>query len=345
MTSRQDRFDLLVGRWWLDRDPVELARSTIEFVDRLRGLDALLAEWVIPTGAKASSLRNQFSTDRPAEEVAASAMWDPEVPGFAPIFMFDIWNGRDGWSGASVRVTSVLLLSQPLPAKAFLQLPHSFPKASVQAAFRAMVETFRPDNAGLASPTTQNELSDDRAPGPLLFLSRERYARPDAQPGLGVEEVGTQGWLIEADDWDLTMAADDQDDAIRRLGLAIETIAPPSGTEITAPAQANVIRSDSGYFVEVLGPTGLRYGEGHRTMRINSEWLIAPASLVVYAHSIAHWDDAPEEQVEAQARDRILSNIRAAFRSQGHEIQVMDPERMVVFPEDAIDRFRSQDGS
>jgi hypothetical protein len=157
-------------------------------------------------------------------------MWDPEVPGYAPIFKFDIWNGRDGWSGASVKVIGVLpLRGNPVPAKAILGLPDSVPKASVQAAFRAMVEAFRPDISGLASPATQNELSADRAAGPLLFLSRDRYARPRAQHGVGVEEVGAQGWLLEADAWDLTMAADDRNHGSRRLNQAIERTDPGDG--------------------------------------------------------------------------------------------------------------------
>ena len=105
--------------------------------------------------------------------------------------------------------------------------------------------------------------------------------------------------------------------------------------------RTNVIRSDSGYFVEVLGPTGLLYGEGHRTMHIDSEVLVPPASLVVYARTISHWDDSPDTSVDEAARDRILSNIRAAFRWQGHEILVDDPDAMSEFPVDAITRLRS----
>lgn len=109
--------------------------------------------------------------------------------------------------------------------------------------------------------------------------------------------------------------------------------------------RTNVILSDLGYFVEVLGRTGLLYGEGQRTMHIDSEVLLPPASLVVYARSIGHWDDAPDASVDEEARGRILSNIRAAFRWQGHEIQVDDPDAMIEFPLDAITRLRSIEGS
>ena len=227
MSSREDRLDRLVGGWWIDRDPVDVARSTIAFVDRIRGLDPLLAEWVIPTGTRASSLRNRFSTDRTPEDVAAAAMWDPDVDGYAPIFMFGAWNGRDGWSSASVDVKGVLRLpGDTIPAKAFLDLPDSVPKRSVEDAFRALVETLRPDIAGLASPATQNELWVDRASGPLLYLSVDRYAKPPALPGFSVVEVGAQGWLLEADAWDLTMAAADRNDAIERSNQAIVRAGP-----------------------------------------------------------------------------------------------------------------------
>ena len=90
--------------------------------------------------------------------------------------------------------------------------------------------------------------------------------------------------------------------------------------------RVNVIESDEGFIVEVLGRVGVRYTEGTRTMFVDSEVLApnSPSGLVVYQSSIKGWD-APHdaEAFGGQARERVLDNIRRAFRFRGLEIEVI----------------------
>lgn len=85
----------------------------------------------------------------------------------------------------------------------------------------------------------------------------------------------------------------------------------------------NVIQSDSGFSVEVLGRTGLLYSEGPRTMKIDSEVLQGPSGMVVYADSIVKWQSPHEDnEVDGACRNRIVDNIKEAFRFRGLEIEV-----------------------
>jgi hypothetical protein len=85
----------------------------------------------------------------------------------------------------------------------------------------------------------------------------------------------------------------------------------------------NVIESDEGFSVEVLGRTGVLYSEEERTLRIDSEVLAGPAGLVVYTDSITRWAPPHEgEAVDASKRQAIVENIRRAFRFRGLEIEV-----------------------
>jgi hypothetical protein len=87
--------------------------------------------------------------------------------------------------------------------------------------------------------------------------------------------------------------------------------------------RANVIESDHGFSVEVLGRTGLRYIEQNKSMKVDSEVLAGPSGLVLYTDSIKRWD-APHEKepVNEKMKQRITENIREAFRFRGLEIQV-----------------------
>jgi len=86
----------------------------------------------------------------------------------------------------------------------------------------------------------------------------------------------------------------------------------------------NLYESSDGFSVEVLGRTGLCYREGKRKMFVDSEVVTGPAGMVVYRDSIVRWDSPNEAEIISEAeRERILNNIRDAFRSQGFEIQVI----------------------
>jgi hypothetical protein len=88
--------------------------------------------------------------------------------------------------------------------------------------------------------------------------------------------------------------------------------------------RTNVIESDTGYSVEVLGRAGLRYIEGGQALRVDSEMLAGSSGLVVYSESIkAEVLSRAEEPITDEKRARVIENIRAAFRFRGFEIQVV----------------------
>jgi len=86
----------------------------------------------------------------------------------------------------------------------------------------------------------------------------------------------------------------------------------------------NLYESTDGFSVEVLGRTGLCYREDGRQMFIDSEVLVGPSGMAVYSDTINKWDP-PHNNLPVSDHDheRILKNIRDAFRFQGFEIDVI----------------------
>ena len=88
--------------------------------------------------------------------------------------------------------------------------------------------------------------------------------------------------------------------------------------------RVNVIQSDEGFSVEVLGRIGLLYTEGFKSLDIDSEVLAGPAGLAIYKDSIKSWNPPHEgETIDEAKRDAIVENIRRAFRFRGSEIHVL----------------------
>jgi len=88
--------------------------------------------------------------------------------------------------------------------------------------------------------------------------------------------------------------------------------------------RANLYVSSNGFSVEVLGRTGLAYRESGREMFVDSEVLAGPAGMVVYRDTINRWKPPHDgEAINDAERERILQNIRGAFRYQGFEIEVI----------------------
>ena len=85
----------------------------------------------------------------------------------------------------------------------------------------------------------------------------------------------------------------------------------------------NIIVSDEGFSVQVLGMTGLRYQQGEKSMRVNSESLASPYGLVVYQSSIEKWLEPREEVINDQERARVVDNIRRAFAFRNIEVAVI----------------------
>jgi hypothetical protein len=88
--------------------------------------------------------------------------------------------------------------------------------------------------------------------------------------------------------------------------------------------RVNVIESDEGFSIEVLGRTGLLYTEGLKSMHIDSEILASPGGIAILKNSIRAWNPPYEnESVDDIKRKTIIDNLRRAFRSQGDDISVM----------------------
>jgi hypothetical protein len=89
-------------------------------------------------------------------------------------------------------------------------------------------------------------------------------------------------------------------------------------------SRPNLIESDKGFSVEILGQTGLRYVEGGRAIFVDSEALATPGSMSLYRGSLENWDAPDESDVLAEDdRERIICNIQLAFESLGYKLQVI----------------------
>ncbi len=88
--------------------------------------------------------------------------------------------------------------------------------------------------------------------------------------------------------------------------------------------KTNVVESDEGFSVEVLGRTGIKYTEGEKTMFVDSEVLSGPHAMAIYKKSIKNWQTPNCEPICDTKRDKIVENIRRAFLFVwGVEIEIM----------------------
>jgi len=85
----------------------------------------------------------------------------------------------------------------------------------------------------------------------------------------------------------------------------------------------NVIESDEGFSVELLGITGLVYQEAGKTFAVDSEVLAGPSGLAIYQQTIAQVHDDTREPVSRADRERIVANIQRAFAFRGYNIQII----------------------
>lgn len=219
----------IAGRWWQDKDHQSLAASIVALLGLIGGIDPLYRDWYVPKGSPEASRRHRFATDQPVERVIEIATPHPDLPRNEGAFMFDLWNGRDGTQSSRLDVTSLLFLpGGAVPGKVLLDVPESLSMSSVRATFLALIDAFAPDVGGLAESTLLNELSRDRAAGPIIYLSRERYELGRAAPGIDVEEIDDRGWLLQAVGWESIVGSEPLDRAVRRLNDSFHRIGPSS---------------------------------------------------------------------------------------------------------------------
>jgi hypothetical protein len=87
--------------------------------------------------------------------------------------------------------------------------------------------------------------------------------------------------------------------------------------------RVNVVKSDSGYLVEVLGRTGMKYSEGERSMFVDSEVLSVGKGIQIFTKSIKKWDPPHhEEPISPEKRAAIVNNIREAIQFQNEPFVV-----------------------
>jgi hypothetical protein len=108
-----------------------------------------------------------------------------------------------------------------------------------------------------------------------------------------------------------------------RLIRVLEGMTEPDRTEraprFTEP-RANLIQSDAGFSLEVLGRTGLRYVENGKVMIVDSEVLAAPGAIAVFRDSIKRWEPPDDTALaDDSERSRISANIERALVPQGYE--------------------------
>lgn len=86
----------------------------------------------------------------------------------------------------------------------------------------------------------------------------------------------------------------------------------------------NLIVSNEGFSVEVLGRAGLQYQSDDGTIRVNSEVLAGRPAIAVWPSSIKTWDSpAGTRPVTQEERNVIVSNIRRALQAVGAELEVI----------------------
>ena len=88
--------------------------------------------------------------------------------------------------------------------------------------------------------------------------------------------------------------------------------------------RADVIESDKGFFVQILGRTGIKYCEGEHVLFVDSEVLAHGYGIAIFSKSINVWQ-APhsEEVITAGKKKEIIENIRQAIAFQNQPVEVL----------------------
>ncbi len=89
-------------------------------------------------------------------------------------------------------------------------------------------------------------------------------------------------------------------------------------------SKKNVIESDEGFSVEVIGRTGIKYSEINKSINIDSEILAGPSGIVLYKDSIKSWNFPDNDIIiDENKRMKMICNIREAFKYRGVQIQII----------------------
>ena len=88
--------------------------------------------------------------------------------------------------------------------------------------------------------------------------------------------------------------------------------------------RVNVIESDTGFSVEVLGRTGMKYREGDKCLFVDSEVLVAGKGIMISAKSIKYWDPPHDkEEISPNKKAIILNNIKDAIGFRNEPVEIL----------------------
>ena len=81
-------------------------------------------------------------------------------------------------------------------------------------------------------------------------------------------------------------------------------------------SKPNVIKSDTGFSIEILGRIGLNYQEGDKVAFIDSEMLMTdPPSVAIWKKRIETWQPPYDnEKISEAKREEIVKNISDALK-------------------------------
>jgi hypothetical protein len=89
--------------------------------------------------------------------------------------------------------------------------------------------------------------------------------------------------------------------------------------------RANVIESDEGFSVEVLGRTGMKYREGDRSLSLYSEVLATGYGIAIWTRTISQWDPPHDgEPIGPEKKAVIVDNIKRAMEFRKAPLQIME---------------------
>jgi hypothetical protein len=88
--------------------------------------------------------------------------------------------------------------------------------------------------------------------------------------------------------------------------------------------RVNVIESETGFSIEMLGRTGIEYRESDKAMFIESEILMTEAPTVaIWKDHIRAWKPPHDnEQVSEEKRTEILKNVCAALKWRNTQVEI-----------------------
>ncbi|MGA1987724.1 MAG: Imm74 family immunity protein [Candidatus Sulfotelmatobacter sp.] len=88
--------------------------------------------------------------------------------------------------------------------------------------------------------------------------------------------------------------------------------------------RVNVVESDAGFSIEILGRTGMKYREGEKSLFVDSEVLVQGKGIAISSKSIREWDPPyTASPISPEKRDAIINNIRQAMEYQNEPLEVL----------------------